>query len=92
MTERWPESGNSPAIHTFDSFLAEPASTVTEGFPHDMPATVAARDERKPPVAPQNGSAIAAEHLVKSYSGGRGKPAIRAVDDLGFEAAAGTVF
>lgn len=43
-------------------------------------------------MASQNGSALVAEHLVKSYSGGRGKPAIRAVDDLGFEVASGTVF
>ncbi|MBO1739755.1 ATP-binding cassette domain-containing protein [Leifsonia sp. TF02-11] len=43
-------------------------------------------------MASQNGSALVAEHLVKSYSGGRGKPTIRAVDDLGFEVASGTVF
>ncbi|MBW8870961.1 MAG: ATP-binding cassette domain-containing protein [Leifsonia sp.] len=36
--------------------------------------------------------ALAADHLVKTYSGGRGKPPIRAVDDLGFEAQTGTVF
>ncbi|MDN4614012.1 ATP-binding cassette domain-containing protein [Leifsonia sp. F6_8S_P_1B] len=43
-------------------------------------------------MAPTTGSALAAEHLVKSYSGGRGKPPVRALDGLGFEAASGTVF
>ncbi|MFP3813848.1 ATP-binding cassette domain-containing protein, partial [Bacillus sp. SIMBA_005] len=38
------------------------------------------------------GSALVADHLVKTYSGGRGKPPVRALDDLGFEAQAGTVF
>ncbi|WP_374008579.1 ABC transporter ATP-binding protein [Leifsonia sp. LS-T14] len=36
--------------------------------------------------------ALAAEHLVKTYSGGRGKPPVRALDDLGFDVQAGTVF
>jgi ABC-type sugar transport system ATPase subunit len=43
-------------------------------------------------VAPTTGSALVAEQLTKSYSGGRGKPPVRALDGLGFEAAAGTVF
>jgi ABC-2 type transport system ATP-binding protein len=47
---------------------------------------------KEPIVAPTTGSALVAEHLVKSYGGGRGKPPVRALDDLGFEAAAGTVF
>jgi len=37
-------------------------------------------------------AALAADHLVKTYSGGRGKPPVRALDDLGFEVQAGTVF
>ncbi|MGO4298682.1 ABC transporter ATP-binding protein [Leifsonia sp. RAF41] len=43
-------------------------------------------------MATAHGPALAADHLVKTYSGGRGKPPIRALDDLGFEAQAGTVF
>ncbi|MDR6972641.1 ABC transporter ATP-binding protein [Leifsonia shinshuensis] len=43
-------------------------------------------------MAPATGPALAAAHLVKTYSGGRGKPAVRALDDLGFEVEAGTVF
>jgi ABC-2 type transport system ATP-binding protein len=43
-------------------------------------------------VASTSGPALVADHLVKSYSGGRGKPVVRAVDGLSFEVAAGTVF
>lgn len=43
-------------------------------------------------MATAHAPALAADHLVKTYSGGRGKPPIRALDDLGFEAEAGTVF
>ncbi|WP_431219870.1 ABC transporter ATP-binding protein [Leifsonia xyli] len=43
-------------------------------------------------MAPATGPALAADHLVKTYSAGRGKPPIRALDGLGFEAQAGTVF
>ena len=43
-------------------------------------------------MASATGPALVADHLVKTYSGGRGKPPVRALDDLGFEAQAGTVF
>ena len=43
-------------------------------------------------MASATGPALVADHLVKTYSGGRGKPSVRAVDDLGFEAQTGTVF
>ena len=43
-------------------------------------------------MATAHAPALVADHLVKTYSGGRGKPPIRALDDLGFEAEAGTVF
>jgi ABC-2 type transport system ATP-binding protein len=43
-------------------------------------------------MATANGPALAADHLVKTYPGGRGKPPLRALDDLGFEAEKGTVF
>lgn len=43
-------------------------------------------------MASATGTALAADHLVKTYSGGRGKPGLRALDGLGFEAEAGTVF
>ena len=43
-------------------------------------------------MATAHAPALAADHLVKTYSGGRGKPPLRALDDLGFEAEAGTVF
>ncbi|MEV8213892.1 ATP-binding cassette domain-containing protein [Leifsonia sp. NPDC077715] len=43
-------------------------------------------------MASATGPALAAAHLVKTYSGGRGKPTVRALDDLGFEVATGTVF
>ncbi|MGO4533748.1 ABC transporter ATP-binding protein [Leifsonia sp. 2MCAF36] len=43
-------------------------------------------------MATASGSALVADHLVKTYSGGRGKPPVRALDDLGFEVQAGTVF
>jgi ABC-2 type transport system ATP-binding protein len=43
-------------------------------------------------MASATGPALAADQLVKTYSGGRGKPPVRALDGLGFEAAAGTVF
>ncbi|WP_285114429.1 ATP-binding cassette domain-containing protein [Leifsonia sp. fls2-241-R2A-40a] len=43
-------------------------------------------------MATATGPALAADHLVKTYSGGRGKPPIRAVDGLSFEAQPGTVF
>ena len=43
-------------------------------------------------MAPSTGPALIADQLVKTYSGGRGKPVVRAVDGLSFEAASGTVF
>jgi len=43
-------------------------------------------------MATAHGPALVADHLVKTYSGGRGKPSVRALDDLGFEVQAGTVF
>jgi len=36
--------------------------------------------------------ALQARELVKTYSGGRGKAAITALDGLSFEAAAGSIF
>lgn len=43
-------------------------------------------------MAQPSGPALAADHLVKTYSAGRGKPPVRALDDLGFEVRTGTVF
>src|SRR6478752_2017067 len=63
------------------------------GLPSRIPAPVADRmRKREATMATATFPALAAEHLVKTYSGGRGKPPIRAVDGLGFEAQAGTVF
>jgi ABC-2 type transport system ATP-binding protein len=41
---------------------------------------------------PSTSLAIEASDLVKSYPGGRGKPRVRALDSVSFEAAAGTIF
>ena len=35
-------------------------------------------------MAQPSGPALAADQLVKTYSGGRGKPPVRALDGLGF--------
>jgi len=43
-------------------------------------------------MAQPSGPALAADQLVKTYGGGRGKPPVRALDGLGFEVKAGTVF
>ncbi|NUU06969.1 ATP-binding cassette domain-containing protein [Leifsonia sp. C5G2] len=43
-------------------------------------------------MAQPSGPALAADQLVKTYSGGRGKPPVRALDGLGFEVRSGTVF
>ncbi len=43
-------------------------------------------------MAPTTPSALEADHLVKTYSAGRGKPPIRALDGLSFRAETGTVF
>ncbi|WP_422934770.1 ATP-binding cassette domain-containing protein [Sinomonas sp. P47F7] len=45
-----------------------------------------------PHQTPHNGAAIAAADLAKSYPGGRGKPPVRALDGLTFEASTGEVF
>jgi ABC-2 type transport system ATP-binding protein len=41
---------------------------------------------------PSTDLALEARNLVKTYSGGRGKPPITALDDLSFQAVAGSVF
>jgi ABC-2 type transport system ATP-binding protein len=43
-------------------------------------------------MAQPSGSALAADQLVKTYRGARGKPPVRALDGLGFEVRSGTVF
>jgi ABC-2 type transport system ATP-binding protein len=82
-----------PGHQNLQSFREEPASTVTEGSFKDIPRRwLPIQYERKATVATGTGPAIAADHLVKTYSGGRGKSPVRAVDDLAFEVGTGTVF
>ncbi len=74
-------------------FREEPASTVTGALFHGSPRVLTdGFSERKHTVTTEDPQALVARELRKTYSAGRGRAPVTALDGLSFTAGTGTVF